>query len=194
MPEQPTDIGPGPGDPRFAVPALPPRLVSRDRLIAALDHASGDGCLVCVTGGPGAGKTVLLSQWARGRAGRTAWLALTRADNDPVRFWPLFLQAARATEPVMLPSVGGGGDVTVVLDAFFAEEGGEQAGVTIVLDDAHLLTDKTIIAGLDRVVSRWAGRVHLILAARSVPLLPFPQVPSGRSAVRAAGRRPRHEP
>lgn len=172
MPEQPTDIGPGPGDPRFAVPALPPRLVSRDRLIAALDHASGDGCLVCVTGGPGAGKTVLLSQWARGRAGRTAWLALTRADNDPVRFWPLFLQAAGAAEPVMLPSVGGG-DVTVVLDAFFAEEGGEQAGVTIVLDDAHLLTDKTIIAGLDRVVSRWAGRVHLILAARSVPLLPF---------------------
>jgi LuxR family transcriptional regulator, maltose regulon positive regulatory protein len=83
------------GDFRFPVPSLPPLFVSRPRLLTALDEAD-EAALTLVAAGPGAGKTVLLSDWARRRPGPVAWLALTREDDDPRRFWRLFLGGGRA--------------------------------------------------------------------------------------------------
>ena len=60
------------GDSRFAVPVLPPCHIARPRLLTALDQAA-DMPLVLVTAAPGAGKTVLLTDWAL-RQQRVAWL------------------------------------------------------------------------------------------------------------------------
>ena len=82
-------------DLRFAVPPLPPLHVSRPRLLTRLEQATGCA-LILVCAGPGAGKTVLLADWVRRGTGPVTWLALTREDDDPPRFWRQFLEAAQA--------------------------------------------------------------------------------------------------
>src|ERR1700745_3694794 len=48
---------------------------------------------------PGSGKTVLLRSWIGepGRAGRVAWVAVGRGEQDPQRFWLSVLGALRGT-------------------------------------------------------------------------------------------------
>ena len=53
-------------DSRVLVPQLPPRHISRTRLLAELDNAA-DLPLTLLSAGPGAGKTVLLTDWAADR-------------------------------------------------------------------------------------------------------------------------------
>ena len=69
-------------DSRVTVPQLPPRHVSRPRLLADLD-AAADLPLTLLCAGPGAGKTVLLADWARHTKARVAWLSPTAADGEP---------------------------------------------------------------------------------------------------------------
>ena len=53
-----------------------------------------------VVGSAGAGKSVLLSNWAAVRSPDvTAWLSCDRGDADPVRFWTGFIEATRVVTP-----------------------------------------------------------------------------------------------
>jgi len=70
-------------DSRLTVPQLPPRHVSRPRLLAELDNAA-DLPLTLLSAGPGAGKTVLLTDWVRRGDSRVAWLNPTAADAEPL--------------------------------------------------------------------------------------------------------------
>ena len=79
-------------DSRVMVPRLPPRYVSRPRLLAMLDSAA-DRPLTLLSAGPGAGKTVLLTDWVRRGGARVAWLSPTTADAEPRRFWRLLESA-----------------------------------------------------------------------------------------------------
>ena len=79
-------------DSRVTVPRLPPRYVSRPRLLADLDRAA-DLPLTLLCAGPGAGKTVLLADWVRRTKARVAWLSPTAADTEPRRFWRLLESA-----------------------------------------------------------------------------------------------------
>src|SRR5579872_5676972 len=81
-------------DSRLTVPQLPPRHVSRPRLLAELDNAANSP-LTLLSAGPGAGKTVLLTDWVRRGGARVAWLNPTAADADPSRFWRLLVSALR---------------------------------------------------------------------------------------------------
>ena len=81
-------------DSRLTVPQLPPRHVSRPRLLAELDNAANSP-LTLLSACPGAGKTVLLTNWVRRGRARVAWLNPTAADADPSRFWRLLLSALR---------------------------------------------------------------------------------------------------
>src|SRR5262249_56768936 len=80
-------------------PALPATLVKRPGLHARLTAGAGTR-LTVVVGPAGAGKSVLLADWAAARpAGLTSWLSCDRADADPVRFWAGFIEATQVIEP-----------------------------------------------------------------------------------------------
>ena len=84
---------------KFRPPALPATLVTRSVLRERLAAGSGQR-LTVVVGSAGAGKRVLLADWAAARPpGMTSWLSCDRADADPVRFWAGFIEAPRAIEP-----------------------------------------------------------------------------------------------
>ena len=68
-------------DQRFLMPFLPPRHLSRPRLLDRLDEAAS-AAITVLSAGAGAGKTLLLTEWARRQA------ALTRA-MLPGAGWPV---------------------------------------------------------------------------------------------------------
>ena len=76
---------------KTAVPHVPPRLVSRPRLLAVLDAAAPDQ-LVLVTAPAGYGKTLLLAEWVAARPDRVAWVSLDtttrRRTGSGPPWWP----------------------------------------------------------------------------------------------------------
>jgi len=161
-------------DSRLTVPQLPPRHVSRPRLLAELDAAAGSP-LTLLSAGPGAGKTVLLTDWVRRGGARVAWLNPTAADAEPRRFWRLLVAALRECGgaegglPVPVPR---GGAVDLV-QALFGAVPESAAPLVVVVDDAHVLTDPEVLEGLDSLVRGGQPGLRLVLAARSDPLLPL---------------------
>jgi LuxR family maltose regulon positive regulatory protein len=156
----------------FAPPPLPAHHVSRARLLDQLE-SGWDAPITLVAAGAGAGKTVLLAEWIRRSQARTAWLSLAPADDDPVRFWRRFTAALRSV----------GVARTEMSAALPAEVGallrkghtGSAEPACVVLDDAHVLRNPRIRAGLDGVVRAGPSPLRLVLAARSDPLLPLPR-------------------
>src|SRR3954462_12103678 len=89
--KRPITIPPGKLVPR----SLPHGHVERPRLWEVLDGALSH-VLTVVTGFSGAGKTVVLSEWAQQRDDMPlAWLSLDQADNDPAPFWTSVTAALR---------------------------------------------------------------------------------------------------
>ncbi|MEU6540360.1 LuxR C-terminal-related transcriptional regulator [Streptomyces sp. NPDC047000] len=115
------DPFPGPqapgGDPllatRFSLPVVPGTYVRRPRLTERLAQGVR-GPLTLVAGAAGAGKTLLVADWARtaGAADRTAWLTVEPEDHAPGVFWTYVLAALRAhglTAPAGPGNPGGTG-------------------------------------------------------------------------------------
>ncbi len=161
-------------DSRTTVPQLPPRHVSRPRLLAALDDAASSP-LTLLSAGPGAGKTVLLTDWVRRGDGRVAWLNPTAADAEPRRFWHLLMSALReygGAERGLPVSMPGGAAVDLV-QMLFSTVSESVAQLVVIIDDAHVLTHPEILEGLDSLIRGWQPGLRLVLAARSDPLLPL---------------------
>jgi LuxR family maltose regulon positive regulatory protein len=161
-------------DSRLTVPQLPPRHISRPRLLAELDDAASSP-LTLLSAGPGAGKTVLLTEWVRRGDGRVAWLNPRAADAEPRRFWRLLMSALRECGgaerglPVSMP----GGAAVDLVQMLFSTVPESAAQLVVVIDDAHILTHPEILEGLDSLIRGGQPRLRLVLAARSDPLLPL---------------------
>ena len=158
---------------KLVVPSLPPRHVARPRLTAALDAATR-GPLTVIAAGPASGKTVLVAEWVRSRRVRTAWVSLEPEDNTAGAFWVL---VGDALERAGLGPVQGETDPRRPLSDETLER---LAGAVshdeplyLVLDDAHVLTASTIIGQLDALLRLPLEGLHVVLAARSDPILPL---------------------
>jgi LuxR family maltose regulon positive regulatory protein len=160
-------------DSRVLVPRLPPRYVTRRRLLAVLD-AAADRPLTLLSAGPGTGKTVLLADWVRHGGTQVAWLNPTPADAEPRRFWRLLESALRdgydsGRGPAAAPRAMG----IDLVQALFSRVPESADPLVVIIDDAHVLTHPDVLAGLDSLVRGGQPRLRLILAARSDPLLPL---------------------
>ena len=160
-------------DSRLTLPQLPPRHVSRPRLLAELDDAA-DSPLTLLAAGPGAGKTVLLTEWVRRSDARVAWLNLAAADAEPRRFWRLLISALRGCDggergrPDAMPP---GAAIDLVQSLFSTAE--SAAPLVVVIDDADVLTHPEVLAGPDSLIGSGQPGLRLVMAAHSDPLLPL---------------------
>jgi LuxR family maltose regulon positive regulatory protein len=161
-------------DSRVMVPRLPPRYVSRPRLLTMLDSAA-DRSLTLLSAGPGAGKTVLLTDWVRQGSAQVAWLNPTPADAEPRRFWRLLESALRVGHGVARgPSAPASRTAGVdLIQALFSRVPESEGRLVVIIDDAHVLTHPDVLAGLDGLIRGGQPGLRLVLAARSDPLLPL---------------------
>ena len=161
---------------KFRPPTLPATLITRPVLHGRL-AAGSEQRLTVVVGSAGAGKSVLLSDWAAARPpGMTSWLSCDRADADPVRFWAGFIEAPRAIEPgfgtdaadLLAMDRQMSADVTASLTNDAAKL---PAGSAIIVDDFHFAAAGAAPDMTD-LVEHWpAENVQLMLAGRFDPPL-----------------------
>jgi len=160
---------------KFRPTTLPATLVTRSALIDRLTAGAGQR-LTVVVGSAGAGKSVLLSNWAEARSpGVTSWLSCDRADADPVRFWAGFIEAVQAGIPAfgadaaeLLAMNATSADVT----ASIANDAAKlPAGSAIIVDDFHH-AEPAVSRNMTDLVERWpAETVQLVLSTRADPSL-----------------------
>ncbi|WP_328499057.1 LuxR C-terminal-related transcriptional regulator [Streptomyces sp. NBC_00414] len=168
------------GDPflrtRFAVPGRPAMFLRRDRLVRHLDRSLLTP-LTLVNGAAGAGKTLLVADWATGRDGPLAWLTSEATDQQPGVFWAYFLQALRASGVPRSAELGDPADVGRVdhplLARLAAELSARDAAVTVVIDQYDRVTDPEIAEQLEFVLHHAGRGLRLILVTRTEPLLPL---------------------
>jgi LuxR family transcriptional regulator, maltose regulon positive regulatory protein len=161
---------------KFRPAALPSTLVRRPGLQERLAAGAGKR-LTVVVGSAGAGKSVLLADWAAERPpGGTFWLSCDGADADPVRFWAGFIEAPRAAAPGFGDDAGEllamDGVMSADVTASIANDVARlPAGSVFVVDDFHFAATGAARDMTD-LVERWpAGTVQLVLASRFDPPL-----------------------
>jgi LuxR family maltose regulon positive regulatory protein len=140
--------------------------------------------LTLVSAPAGWGKTTLLAEWAADPREERAftWLALDRADNDPVRFWGYLIEALRMLEPSLGSSsvaalgVPGTDAVGVVLPPLLNELAELDRRIVLVLEDYHLIQSPDVHEGLAFFLERLPPSVELAIATRLDPPLPLPRL------------------
>lgn len=159
-------------------PAQPPHLLSRPRLLRALDAATEPVVVLCAP--PGAGKTVLLTEWSQGPSarGRCAWLSLDPYDNSPDRLWSCVLGAVRRVRPDLPGRPDGDGwTVDTWLEEILPDlvTGLGRAGpLTLILDGLESVTDADAVRSLSDFLVRLPAGLRIVLSTRHVPGSPLP--------------------
>ena len=154
-----------------APPIAPPYAVDREVLRRKLDNALGQA-LTLIVAPAGAGKSVLLAQWAATHPELAfVWLEIVEDDDDPVRFSQRLIQGFGAIDRDFgdlgaLTSLHGGGLGTPLLEALESQMA-ELPETVIVLDDLHHLSNALLIADLGRLANLLPPNVHLVLSTRA---------------------------
>ncbi|MGV0786022.1 LuxR C-terminal-related transcriptional regulator [Mycolicibacterium sp. XJ2] len=164
---------------KLHVPALGHELVHRAALLDALSVGRRRK-LTLLSAPAGWGKTTLLAQWASaaGKDQRFGWLSLDRSDNDPVWFWMYVVAALQTVNPevgmraVELLALGAD-PVQVVLPTLLNDLDTIASPMVLILDDYHLVVNRTVHEQMEFVIGRMPANLHLVLATRSDPMLPL---------------------
>lgn len=169
---------------KWIPPATPFGYVERPRLATRLASLESVRFTV-LHAPPGYGKTAVLASvaasWdARGRspAGPLAWYSLDRRDDDAAVFVEGMVRAVNAVVPAAgrntISVLRGLADATPELDRLLGvlcreiQEAGVRT-VYLVLDDFHLIADKSILSSLEQLLRDARSPLRLIVATETVP-------------------------
>ena len=154
-------------------PALPTGFVPREHLSTLVEAAAVAAPVTTLRAHAGAGKTLLLADWARTSALATAWVSLDPTDDRPGRLPAAVAHAVAACVPALAgallePAPAGPDDpptvghLLAVLDTLPDE-------VRLVLDDVQELTDPAVLDELQTMIRYRPDRLRLVLAGRTPP-------------------------
>ncbi|HEV7204258.1 MAG TPA: LuxR C-terminal-related transcriptional regulator [Jatrophihabitans sp.] len=178
---------------KYRAPARRGDAVARPRLYERLGHAAAP--LTVVSAPAGFGKTTLVAEWLARGSSPLAWVSLDERDNDPALFWTYLTAAIQsaangvgATARQLLSSDA---PVDVALPALLNDLTELPAGITLVLDDYHLIESSDIHEAMAFLLEHLPPNLHVVLATRADPPLPLARMRAqGRLAeVRAADLR-----
>jgi LuxR family maltose regulon positive regulatory protein len=154
---------------------MPGWAIQRPRITQLIAEGTRWCPLTVLTGPVGAGKTMALTAWAASEPGPVAWVSLDEYDDRPAEFWSYVAAALRRAGVTVAHAADapeGAGEHTLLL-RLAAALAAQHPPVTLVLDDLHLITDATVLKGLDFVLRNAGAGLRLIVASREEPLLPL---------------------
>ena len=173
---------------KLHAPALRQEWVQREDLVGYLAGCSSSR-LVLVAAPAGSGKTIAVAQWAASMIEDRpfAWVSLDRGDDDPARLWLHVVSAVQRACPQF-----GGEDILRALHSPVPDISGTvlpglanklaelPAPVVLVLDDYHVISDRSCHDQVAFLLPRLPAGVQLVLVTRADPPLPL-------ARLRAAG-------
>jgi LuxR family maltose regulon positive regulatory protein len=140
-------------------------------LLEALDRSLNQSRVTLVSAPAGAGKTTLLSELPSAFPDiRFCWLLLDAEDNDPSRFTAALissLQMARILTNDQEPAPNEPRQLVTFVINRIAERPDEP--VVLVLDDLHVIQERTVHETLDYLLDHAPANLHIILATRHDP-------------------------
>ena len=160
---------------KTVVPDLPPKFVSRSRLLDVLGDRPEGVMLVCAP--PGYGKTLLLVDWVhRAGAATTAWVNLDRGDNDVERLCAAIAAALARCAAVPADSpVHQLASRTGVRHEFLTDLADALDGlpvpIRLVLDDVQEIVGREALRTLQQILRHLPAGVRLVLLSRVDPPL-----------------------
>jgi LuxR family maltose regulon positive regulatory protein len=162
---------------RICAPDVPGWAVPRPRISKLIAGGARWCPLTVVTGPPGAGKTMALALWAAAEPGGVAWVTLDDYDNGPRAFWSYVVTALRRLG-IAVPWPWPGASPGPAADHLFllglaSSLAAQDSPVTLVVDDLHLLTEPSVLDGLDYVLRNAGGGLRLVVSSRVDPMLPL---------------------
>jgi LuxR family transcriptional regulator, maltose regulon positive regulatory protein len=161
---------------RFAVPRRPDAFQRRTRLTRRLDQGLSTP-LTLVDGPAGAGKTLLVADWAAHLDRPVAWLTAEPADRASGLFWAYLLQALHAAGLRPSPGIGSPAHAGSVDQALLARLAADLSGRTepaiVVVDEFERVPTAEIAEQLQFVLHHAGAGLRLVLVTRSEPLLPL---------------------
>ncbi len=159
-------------------PALPKRLLHRQRLLDALSTAV-DFKISMLSAPTGYGKTTLVCDWITQANISFAWLTLDDGDNEPNRFLS-YLTAAignslpKSAERLATPlPLANRESVEAYLTALINQIAESQENLTLVLNDYEDITSELCHAALEYLIEYAPDNFHTLLLTRADPPLPF---------------------
>src|SRR5262249_42718302 len=110
-------------------------------------------------------------------SGPVAWVTLDKYDNRPRVFWSYVVAALRGSG-VSLPqavsaSARGRGAEHRVLLRLASAPGPQDPPVTLDADDFHVVTEPSVLTGIDFLLRNAGAGLRLAVAAQAVPALPL---------------------
>lgn len=158
-------------------PDLPANHVQRQRLLDVLD----DNCqlpLQIISAPAGYGKSTLASSWLKTNNGPSAWLAIDENDNDLNQF---LLYFSRAVQNLFLDSLPKASamlgnpklpPIQMIAKLLVNEIEEIIHCFVLVLDDFHLIKEKSVHDLLSAVLRHPPRNMHLLVIGRRDPFLP----------------------
>jgi LuxR family maltose regulon positive regulatory protein len=157
-------------------PVPPPQVVERPQLYQQLESGLGMK-LVLVSSPAGSGKSTLLTSWLERLDRPAAWLSLDAADNDLARFLLYLVSALQQVNPDLgtgLPELFQPKNAVqpeLIITCIVNDLARLNQNLVLVLDDYHLVTDKTIHGAVEFFLDHLPPRLCLVIATRSDPPL-----------------------
>jgi LuxR family maltose regulon positive regulatory protein len=159
---------------KLFIPGLREKLVNRQKISDQLEKGL-KARLTFISAPAGFGKTTLLTQWLHNTGKKAGWLSLDRSDNNFNRFWIYFINALQNINPQT------GSEILPILNLsekpqteyFLADLinviMNTDKEFIIILDDFHLIEDKSILDGISFLLDNLPGNLHIYIASRFEP-------------------------
>ncbi len=159
---------------KYIAPQPPAALVKRERLLKDLDLAFKHRLLL-LSSSAGSGKTTLLSEWLKRSSHNISWLSLDELDNDPIRFWTSVIAALRTHQPTIgnlalaMLYTPQPPPLSTVLITLINELLSYSNEIILILDDYHVIEDRTIQDTMAFLLDHCPANLHLIISSRVDP-------------------------
>ncbi|MGE5605254.1 MAG: LuxR C-terminal-related transcriptional regulator [Bacteroidota bacterium] len=161
---------------KLQAPTINKNIISREKLLQKLQRGS-ESKLTLIVAPAGYGKTTAVLDWLRNCGLPSAWLSVDAYDNNPVIFWRYFCNALEgiaegisknaeyvfASPELLKANI----QINILIDRLAELE----SDSLLVLDDLHLISDRSILEGLSYLINYLPEKMHLMIISRTEPAL-----------------------